>query len=45
MRDKEGRDMKYEAPRAEILMLSADLMMASNENELAIDKLGSIFDL
>lgn len=35
----------YEAPIAQILLLSSDLLMASDENELAIDKLGSIFDL
>lgn len=35
----------YEAPLAQILLLSSDLLMASDENELAIDKLGSIFDL
>lgn len=36
--------MRYEAPNAEIILLSADLLMASDENELAIDKLSSIFD-
>ena len=35
----------YEAPIAQLLLLSSDLLMASDENELAIDKLGSIFDL
>ena len=34
----------YEAPVAELLLLSADVLMASDENELAIDKLSSIFD-
>ena len=36
---------KYVAPAAELLLLSTDVLMASDENELAIDKLGSIFDL
>jgi hypothetical protein len=36
--------MPYQAPKAEIILLSADLLMASDENELAIDKLSSIFD-
>ncbi len=36
---------KYEAPLFEILVLTSDVLMASDENELAIDKLGSIFDL
>jgi hypothetical protein len=44
MKAKGGRDMRYEAPNAEIILLSADLLMASDENELAIDKLSSIFD-
>ena len=35
----------YEAPLAQILLLSSGLLMASDDNELAIDKLGSIFDL
>ena len=34
----------YEAPLAELLVLSSDVLMASDENELAIDKLSSIFD-
>ena len=36
---------KYEAPLCKLLMFSAEPLMASDENELAIDKLGSIFDL
>ncbi len=36
---------KYEAPLCEVLVLTSDVLMASDENELAIDKLGSIFDL
>lgn len=36
--------MTYEAPLCEILIFPADLLMASDENELAIDKLSSIFD-
>jgi hypothetical protein len=35
----------YEAPNATLLMLTPDPLMASDENELAIDKLFSIFDL
>ena len=35
----------YEAPAAELLLLSSDVLMASDDNELAIDKLGSIFNL
>jgi hypothetical protein len=35
---------KYEAPLCEILVLNADVLMASDENELAIDKLFSIFN-
>jgi hypothetical protein len=34
----------YIAPAAELLLLSAEVLMASDENELAIDKLSSIFD-
>lgn len=34
----------YEAPICELLVLSTDVLMASDENELAIDKLSSIFD-
>jgi hypothetical protein len=36
---------KYVAPLCEVLVLSSDVLMASDENELAIDKLGGIFDL
>ena len=36
---------KYEAPLCEVLVLTSDVLMASDENELAIDKLGGIFDL
>ena len=36
---------KYEAPLCEVFVLSADVLMASDDNELAIDKLGSIFNL
>ena len=36
---------KYEAPLLSVLVLSSDVLMASDENELAIDKLSSIFEL
>lgn len=36
---------KYAAPLCEILLLSTDVLMTSDENELALDKLSSIFDL
>ena len=36
---------KYIAPAAQLVLLSSDVLMASDENELAIDKLSSIFDL
>jgi hypothetical protein len=35
---------KYEAPICEVLVLTSDVLMTSDENELAIDKLSSIFD-
>jgi hypothetical protein len=35
----------YEAPLCELLVPAADVLMASDENELAIDKLFSIFNL
>ena len=35
---------KYQAPSCELLVLTADVLMASDDNELAIDKLSSIFD-
>ena len=35
---------KYEAPICEVLVLTSNVLMASDENELAIDKLSSIFD-
>ena len=34
----------YETPNVEILLFSNDFVMMSDENELAIDKLSSIFD-
>lgn len=34
----------YEAPLCELVVLSSDILMVSDENELAIDKLSSIFD-
>ena len=33
----------YETPVCRLVLLSSDLLMASDENELAIDKLLSIF--
>lgn len=36
---------KYEAPLCEILLLSTDVLMVSDENELNLDKLSGIFDL
>lgn len=36
---------KYTAPQWEAVLLSADVLMASNENELALDRLSAIFDL
>lgn len=36
---------KYEMPTVVLLLFSSDLLLASDENELAIDKLASIFDL
>lgn len=36
---------KYEAPLCEVLVLTSDVLMASDENEMALDKLSSIFDL
>ena len=36
---------RYEAPLCEILLLSTDVLMVSDENELTIDKLSGIFDL
>ena len=36
---------KYEMPTVVLLLFSSDPIMASDENELAIDKLASIFDL
>ena len=35
----------YEVPLCELLLLSSDVLMASDENELALDKLSAIFDL
>jgi hypothetical protein len=35
---------QYESPLCELVVLSTDVLMASDENELAIDKLSSIFD-
>ena len=35
----------YQSPAAELLVLSADPLMGSDENELAIDKLADIFAL
>lgn len=34
----------YETPVCQLVLLSSDVLMASDENELAIDKLSSIFD-
>ena len=34
----------YETPTWQLIALSSDLLVASDENELAIDKLSSIFD-
>ena len=43
---KETNGVKeYQEPRADLLLFSSDPIMASDENELAIDKLASIFDL
>lgn len=36
---------KYTAPIWEAVLLSVDVLMASNENELVLDKLSAIFDL
>ena len=35
----------YMSPTAELICFSLDPLMASDENELAIDKLADIFDL
>lgn len=43
---KETKDVKaYQEPKADLLLFSSDPIMASDENELAIDKLAGIFDL
>ena len=34
---------KYESPVWQLILLSAEPLMASDDNELAIDKLASIF--
>lgn len=34
----------YTAPTATLVLLTTDLLLASDENELAIDKLLDIFD-
>ena len=34
----------YETPTWQLILLPTDLLMVSDENELAIDKLSSIFD-
>ena len=36
---------KYEAPSLTLLVLSTDVLMTSDENELSIDPLSGIFDL
>lgn len=36
---------KYTAPQWEAVLLSPDVLMASSENELALDRLSAIFDL
>jgi hypothetical protein len=35
----------YQSPVVQILLLSTDILLASDENELAIDRLSGIFDL
>ena len=45
MQNKEVEKMKYEAPTCELLLLTSDILMGSDENELEIDKLSSIFNL
>ena len=35
----------YQSPVIQILLLSTDMLLASDENELAIDQLSGIFDL
>jgi hypothetical protein len=34
---------RYEAPLCEVLVLSSDVLMASNENELVVDTLSDAF--
>lgn len=35
----------YHTPMIQVLVFCTDILLASDENELAIDKLSSIFDL
>ena len=36
---------KYNAPLCEVVVVNVDILMASNENELSIDRFSAIFDL
>ena len=36
---------KYQAPSCELLVLTADVLMASDDNELALDDLTSILNI